>query len=223
MIVGSVDPPCVGLKLVDATADQLFAFRLSPLILPAGVERFDLHDVEQVVVDGIVGHPFVGFRNADNHQRARDEGHLRMLDVYGLPAAYMQSNGLERSPIQELAQFLRTHVSPLHASYGDPAPEATPGSIALPPLGRDRRPTTAFQKFPDYLSRRLQPARTTIALRRSEGEQHWQKIATSRGLKPAARVRIIVALLMKYDTRTVHFEFACFALCRSRKKYCKIY
>jgi hypothetical protein len=53
-----------------------------------------------------------------------------------------------------------------------------------------------FHKSHDYLSRRLQPARTC------ERNQRSRRTVTSRGPKPAARVRIIVALLMKHRTRT---------------------
>ncbi len=53
---------------------------------------------------------------------------------------------------------------------------------------------SAFHKFRDCLSRRLQPARTV------NGDQDSQKIATSRGVRSAARVRLIVALFMKHGT-----------------------
>lgn len=66
---------------------------------------------------------------------------------------------------------------------------------------------SAFHKFRDCLSRRLQPARTV------NGDQDSQKIATSRGVRSAARVRVIVALFMKHGTdppieRPSHFNQA---------------
>ncbi len=56
------------------------------------------------------------------------------------------------------------------------------------------RISTVFHKFHDYLSRGLQPARAR------EGSQRWQHFVTSRRLKPAARVGIIVAALIKHAT-----------------------
>ncbi len=64
-------------------------------------------------------------------------------------------------------------------------------------------PGTAFHKSCDYLSSRLQPARTKCGTGFKpvpHGDQHWQRVVTSRELKPTARVKIMLALLMKHST-----------------------
>lgn len=88
-----------------------------------------------------------------------------------------------------------------------------------PSIDMRRTTSTVLHKFPDDLSRGLQPARTHVVLRRGEGERCRQSTGREpgntrheslgrlvRGLAPAARVRIIVAGLMKHGIRCVIFR-----------------